>query len=326
MMKVESLKWFLGVLLFGVAAAAGAGNAKEEAVTLDTPTGKLAGSLLVPASAGKMPVALIIAGSGPTDRDGNNRLIPGKNDSLKMLAQALADVGVASLRYDKRAIGASAAAGTNEADLRFDMYVDDAAGWIGKLKADARFSQLVVLGHSEGSFIGMLAAQRTKPAAYVSLSGIAEPASVVLRKQFAGKLPPELAAANERILSDLEHGKTVDDVPPPLAPFYHQSIQPYLISWFKYAPAKTIATLDMPVLIVQGDNDLQVGVEQAQALRAAQPHATLAIIPGMNHVLKIAPTDPQQNIAAYGNPALPLAPELFAALNGFLRTAHLISQ
>jgi uncharacterized protein len=326
MMQVERLKWFLGVLLFAVAAAAGAGNAKEEAVTLDTPTGKLAGSLLVPAAVGKMPVALIIAGSGPTDRDGNNPLIPGKNDSLKMLAQALADSGVASLRYDKRAIGASAAAGAKESDLRFDMYVDDAAAWIAKLKADARFGHVVIIGHSEGSFIGMLAAQRTKPAAYVSLSGIADAAPVVLRKQFAGKLPPDLAEANERILGDLEHGKTVDDVPPALAAFYRPSVQPYLISWFKYAPAKTIATLDMPVLIVQGDNDLQVGVEQAEALKAAQPQATLAIIPGMNHVLKIAPTDRQQNVAAYGNPALPLAPQLVTALKSFLRTAHVIPQ
>jgi alpha-beta hydrolase superfamily lysophospholipase len=322
-MKVERLKWFLAVLLFGVAAAAGAGNAVEEAVMLDTPTGKLAGSLLVPASAGKMPVALIIAGSGPTDRDGNNPLIPGKNDSLKMLAQVLAEAGVASLRYDKRGIAASAAAGGKESDMRFDMYVDDAAAWIGKLKADPRFGQVIILGHSEGSFIGMLAAQRTKPAAYVSLAGIAEPAGVVLRKQFAGKLPPDLAEANERILSALEHGKTADDVPPALAAAYRPSVQPYLISWFKYVPAKTIGALDMPVLIVQGDNDVQVGVEQAQALKAAQPRAALAIIPGMNHVLKIAPTDPQQNVAAYGNPALPLAPQLVAALNGFLHTAHL---
>lgn len=324
-MKLEHLKRFAVAVLFGYAAVAAAAQ-KEEVVTLDTPTGKLTGTLTVPAADGKVPLALIIAGSGPTDRDGNNT-ISGRSDNLKMLAQALADAGVASLRYDKRGIGASAAARPKEeADLRFDMYVDDAVAWLDKLRADARFGQQVVIGHSEGSFIGMLASQRTRPAAYISLSGIADAASVVLRKQTAGKLPPDLAAANERILSSLEQGKLANDVPAPLAMLYRPSVQPYLISWFKYVPAQTIGTLKMPVLIVQGDNDLQVGVDQAQGLKAAKPDATLAIIPGMNHVLKIVPADPQQNLASYANPSLPLAPQLVTSVDEFLRAARVIAK
>ncbi|GAB3467141.1 alpha/beta hydrolase [Massilia terrae] len=324
-MKSGFAKWLLGMVLCGLAALASAAEFQEQAVTLDTGTGTLFGSLLLPAMQGKVPVALIIAGSGPTDRNGNNRLIPGSNDSLKMLAQTLAGDGVASLRYDKRGIAASAAAMGKESDLRFDMYVNDAAAWVEKLRADPRFGQIVVIGHSEGSLIGMLAAQKTKPAAYVSLAGAGDSAPVVLRKQLAGKLPPALASENERILTSLEHGQSTDAVPPELARLYHQGVQPYLVSWFRYSPAQTVKSLDMPVLIVQGDTDIQVGVDQAQALKAAKPDATLAIIPGMNHVLKMVAADSKMPLASYGDPTLPLAPQLLTTLKDFLVSAHIIA-
>jgi pimeloyl-ACP methyl ester carboxylesterase len=200
---------------------------------------------LVPA-AGKAPVVLIVAGSGPTD-DGNSLA----NDSLKMLAAALADAGFASVRYDKRGIGASRAAGPAESALRFDTYVDDAVAWIAKLKSDPRFGRIAVIGHSEGSLIGMLAARRGGADAFVSIAGPAQAAGAVLRGQLAGKLPPDLAASSERILAGLEQGKTDADVPPALAALYRPSVQPYMISWLKYTPAEQLAALRVPVLIVQ---------------------------------------------------------------------------
>jgi hypothetical protein len=111
-----------------VPASAAAQSANEVGIVLDTPAGKIAGSLLLPAAKGAAPVALIIAGSGPTDRDGNSSMIPGRNDSLRMLAQALAQAGIASVRYDKRGVGASAQAVQSESALRFETYIDDAAG------------------------------------------------------------------------------------------------------------------------------------------------------------------------------------------------------
>jgi len=311
----------LPLLFVGLTAHAAAAAVREEPVTLDTPTGKLAGTLQLPAAGSKVPVALIIAGSGPTDRDGNTVGAKGPNNSLKMLAAALADAGIATLRYDKRGVAASAPAAPPEADLRFDMYVDDAAAWAEKLKADRRFSSVVVIGHSEGSLIGMLAAQRTGAAAFVSISGAAQSAADILRKQFAGKLPPELAAESERILSSMERGEPAGAVPPALAAFYRPSVQPYIVSWLKYVPANRIAALKMPVLIVQGTTDLQVGVEQAQALQAARPGAELAIIPGMNHVLKLVPADMNQQLASYTDPALPIAPQLVAAIVKFVHEA-----
>jgi pimeloyl-ACP methyl ester carboxylesterase len=308
--------WMLCLLALAGQAAA---QVREQAYDLQTPTGTLAGTLALPSAAARPTVVLIIAGSGPTDRDGNSRGLPGRNDSLRMLAAALADAGFASVRYDKRGIGASQAAGPAEADLRFDTLVEDAAAWVAQLKADPRFRAVVVLGHSEGALIGMLASRRSNPAAYISVAGVGERPGAVLRHQLAGKLPPELAETNERILGAIERGETVAEVPPALAALYRPSVQPYLISWMRYSPTEQIAALRMPVLIVQGTTDIQVDAGQASALQAAKPDAKLAILPGMNHVLKEVPLEPQRQLASYSDPALPLAPGLLDAIAGFLR-------
>jgi len=294
-------------------------QAGDVEIVLDTPTGKLAGSLRLPAATGPAPVALIIAGSGPTDRDGNSAMLPGRNDSLRMLAEALAAKGVASVRYDKRGIGASAAAMGSESALRFETYIDDAAAWIARLKADPRFSRVAVIGHSEGSLIGMVAARQAGAAAFVSIAGPGAPLQTVLRRQLAAQLPPALSEENERILGKLEHGELAGDVPPLLAALYRPSVQPYLVSQFRYLPAERIAALAVPVLIVQGTTDIQVNVDDARALKAAYPQARLEIVDGMNHVLKLVPPGPTQ-LASYGDPALPLAPALVVALTSFLHT------
>jgi len=307
-----------GLVLFA-AGLASAAQAAEQPIVLDTPSGQIAGTLELPAEAGKHRVVLIIAGSGPTDRDGNTPLIAGRNDSLKLLAAALSEAGIASVRYDKRGIAASAAAAPDESTLRFETYVDDAAAWVNKLKADPRFTAPAIIGHSEGSLIGMLAAQQAGASAFVSIAGIADAAPAVMRKQFEGKLPPDLAKENERILASLESGSAADNLPPTLAGLYRPSVQPYLISWFKYVPTRQIAALRMPVLVVQGNTDMQVEVGQANALHAARPGATLAIIPGMNHVLKHVRAVPAQQAASYSDPSLPIDPLLVRAVVDFLK-------
>ncbi|MBD8567023.1 alpha/beta fold hydrolase [Oxalobacteraceae sp. CFBP 8763] len=304
------------LLIGGIASQA---HAVETPITLDTPTGQLAGTLELPAGADKPRVALLIAGSGPTDRDGNSSMIPGRNDSLKLLAAGLAEAGIATVRYDKRGIGGSHAAGSAESALRFEMFVDDAAAWIARLKADPRFASVAVIGHSEGSLIGMLAARQADAAAFVSIAGIADGASTLMRKQLEGKLPPELEKESERILVSLESGVVVDPVPPALATLFRPSVQPYLISWFKYVPAQRIAELTMPVLVVQGNTDIQVDVVQANRLHGARPGAKLAIIPGMNHVFKHVRAVPELQVASYGDPSLPVSPLLVKSIADFLQ-------
>lgn len=299
------------LLLLCIAAArleAGTAAPQSSDVRLQTMSGVVHGTMLVPAGDAKVPVVLFISGSGPTDRDGNVGVLPGKNDSLRMLAEALAARGIASVRYDKRGIAASAAAGPKEVDLRFETYVADAKGWVAQLKANERFSSVIVAGHSEGSLIGMLASGAAD--GFLSISGPSMPAGAVLREQLRTKLPPDLLKENERILTSLEAGKTVEDVPGPLFAVYRRSVQPYLISWMKYDPSKELAKLTIPVFIVQGSTDVQVGVADARRLQRASPKASLAIIEGMNHVLKLVDGDAAQQLPSYGNPDLPLAPRL----------------
>jgi pimeloyl-ACP methyl ester carboxylesterase len=319
MQKIERSKFL--ALTGGAAAACAiplpAFAAAESAIVLHTATGSIFGTLMVPAGAKPLPVVLLIAGSGPTDRDGNTPLLPGKNDALKLLATALASRSIASLRFDKRGIAASAAAMTAEKDIRFDTYVDDAAAWVALLARDPRFSHVALAGHSEGSLIGMIAAQRGNVAAYVSLEGAGRPASTVIREQLRPALTPELLTQADTIIASLNAGTVYTGaIPPELQSLFHASVQPYLISWFKYDPAVEIGKLKMPVTIVQGTADVQITMADAQALKSGAPNASLVVVPGMNHVLKISPDVSSRAaiIAGYTNPSLPVAPPVIGAV------------
>ena len=287
-----------------------------DTVTLNTGRGTLEGTLLLPAGRRKMPVALIIAGSGPTDRNGNNPFM--QNNALKMLADSLAAHGIASLRYDKRGVGRSKEAAIAEADLRFDDYVDDARQWLALLAADKRFRSIVVVGHSQGSLIGLLAARQGSADKFISIAGVGRPAADLIREQLAAQ-PPEVLATAEPILAKLEQGETTEDVPPGLFALFRPSVQPFMISWFAYDPQQEIARLTIPVLIVQGTTDIQVTTEDARALATAGTNTALAIIPGMNHVMKPAPQDRQENIATYSLPELPLHKGLLKPIIEFIQ-------
>jgi uncharacterized protein len=288
--------------------------AMESDYRLETQTGTIDGTLEV-ASARPSTVVLIIAGSGPTDRNCNSPALGLNSDAYKLLAAQLETRGIASLRYDKRGIGASAAAMTSEKDLTFDTYVDDAAGWIRQLRADGRFSKIVVVGHSEGSLIGIIAAQRSPADAFVSLEGAGRPIAVVLREQLKPKLSPELYAKADAIITSLQDGKTVADVPSDLTILFRASVQPYLISWLKYDPAVEISKLRIPVTIVQGTADVQVTMTDAQALHRGAPSSRLVVVDGMNHVLKYAPdvSSAAAILKGYSDPSLPVDPRVVDA-------------
>lgn len=293
-------------------------QAPEQSILLETPTGTLHGSLLLPANPAPVPLVLIHVGSGPTDRDGNSALLPGGNDGLKLLAEALAERGIASLRYDKRGVAASLVAGPTESALRLDTYVDDAVAWIHRLRGDARFRSLSVLGHSEGSLIGMLAAERAQADGFISVTAPGRRASDILRDQLRPQLTDDLWQQSEHILLELEDGRTVADVPPTLMSLYRPSVQPYLISWFRYVPAEEIQRVPAPVLVLFGSTDLQVAPTEAAAFRQARPEAEVVVIEGMNHVLKLVPPDPIRQNASYSDPSLPVAPELIERIAAFI--------
>jgi pimeloyl-ACP methyl ester carboxylesterase len=287
----------------------------ETNIVLHTASGDIAGTLTIPAQPGKMPVALIIAGSGPTDRNGNNPMM--KNESLKKLAHGLASNNIASLRFDKRGIGESKNAAKSEADLRFEDYINDARSWIDLLKKDTRFTKVFVAGHSEGSLIGMIAALQTA-SGFVSIAGAGRSADKILKEQLAGQ-PPAVKDPSYPIIDSLVLGKTVQNVPQMLFALFRPSVQPYMISWFHYDPQTEIKKLTIPVLIVQGTNDLQVTVEDANLLSKSNTKAQLTLIKNMNHILRIVEGDRKENLAAYITPTLPISEELITTISAFVK-------
>ena len=305
-------------LLALMATMSQAQQAKEESIQLETPAGVIHGTVMLPQKL-PAPVALIIAGSGPTDRNGNSPMIAGQNNSLKYLAQGLAERGIATVRYDKRGVAESIKAATSEADLRFTTYVDDASAWIAHLRKDPRFRGVTVIGHSEGSLIGMLAVPAASADAFVSIAGAGRKAGVILREQLKAGIPDTtMYNRAEHIVTDLEAGHLVTDVQPDLRTLFRASVQPYLISWLLLDPAALLAKLTVPVLLIQGTNDLQIKVTDAQALAHANPKAKLVVVEGMNHVLKEAPAERDKNIATYTDPALPVAPRVIQEISGFI--------
>jgi alpha-beta hydrolase superfamily lysophospholipase len=259
----------------------------ELELALPTAWGQLAGNLLLPDGPGPWPGALLVAGSGPTDRDGNTPLLPAPIDNLKRLAQALAARGIASLRYDKRGIGGSTFPGLSEEALRFDQLVDDAVALARRLQRDPRIARVSLVGHSEGALVAALAAEEANAQGVVSVAGAGSRASVLMRRQIQANLPADLAQPALAALDVLERGERVDTVPDALALLFRPTVQPYLISWFQHDPAKVLAALDRPVLLVQGTVDAQVAVDDARLLQAARPDARLEIVDGMDHLLAL---------------------------------------
>jgi uncharacterized protein len=292
---------------------------KESEIVLKTPNGEIYGTLTMPENAPISPVVLIIAGSGPTDRDCNSTMGI-KTNAYKMLAAGFAENGISSVRFDKRGIGKSQSLVLLEKDLKIETYIDDVVKWIAFLKSDKRFLKIILLGHSEGSLIGMVAAEKANISALVSIAGVGRSADKVIQEQLRTKLPLHLLEESNRILDSLRMGKTVSKVDQNLLSLYRPGVQPYMISWIKYDPSKEIAKLKVPVLIIQGTTDLQVTVEDAKLLGAAKPGAKLSIINNMNHIMKECDNDVQKNMATYNNPDLPLKAGLVSGIVNFIKT------
>ena len=289
--------------------------AQEEIISFPIDSGQVEGTLFIPESVTQVPVVLIIAGSGPTDRNGNGPF--SENNSLRYIAEALGKNSIASLRYDKRGLGKSQIPELKEADLRFEHFVQDVESWINILKADQRFSKVFVLGHSEGSLIGMIASKNANADAFISVAGPGRAADIVLKEQLSINAPM-LKENAFTIIDSLKQGHLVKAVNPFLVSLFRESVQPYLISWFKYDPAEEIKKLKVPVFIIQGSTDLQVNISDSELLKASCPPAEYLLIKGMNHILKDVVTDRQKNLATYSNPDLPINVQLIESLTQFI--------
>jgi uncharacterized protein len=294
-----------------------AAGASDRDLRIPVTGGELAGTLVEPA-AHKAAAVLLISGSGPTDRDGNSSVGGIRPATMKLIADGLAAQGIETLRYDKRGIAASAGQGFDESKVRFSTYVDDAIAAAKLLARQPGVGCVILAGHSEGALIALQAAHRLPVCGIISLSGSGRPLRDTLIDQLAS-LPEPLHAKVIAAVRDLAAGTAVDV--PEVPALFRPSIQPYLMSQLAIDPAAEIASLKVPVMIVQGSTDLQVAAADAEVLRRARPDATMLLLDGTNHVLKPAPADRAGNLATYRDPALPLDPRLIPAMTRFVAAA-----
>ena len=310
----------MSALLLAAALVAGAAPA-ERTLTAPGPLAPLSATLL---DTGKRaPVVVIIPGSGPTDRDGNNPMGV-TAASYRLLAEALAKRGITTVRIDKRGMFGSKAAIANGNDVTIAAYAADAHAWAKAARTATGAKCVWLLGHSEGSLVALVAGQDHRDlCGVISVAGMGRKLGAVLRDQLSANpanapiLAPALAA-----IASLEQGQRVDGktLPAPLQPLFGEAVQPYLINLMAQDPARLAGALKLPLLIVQGDRDLQVKVTDAKLLAAAQSRARLVLVSGVNHVLKaVATDDPAANFATYADPSLPVASGVVDAIAMFVK-------
>lgn len=311
-------KTVTAIAALGLAATTASAEPRE--ITAKGPEGDLAGTL-IPAQEGK-PTVLIISGSGPTDRDGNNPMGV-TAASYRLLAQALAERGIGSVRIDKRGMFGSKAAVADANDVTIAAYADDVHAWIASARAETGAPCLWLLGHSEGGLVALEAAQKTDGVCGALLIGsVGRTLGAILRQQLQSNpanapiLPDAMAA-----IESLEAGKRVlvDGLHPALKGLFTPAVQGFLLDLMSYDPAVLAASLEVPTLIVAGGTDLQTPVVDGETLAAAQPNATFVVIDDMNHVLKrVDSAERSPNLATYAAPSLPNHPELVSTIASFV--------
>ncbi len=293
----------------------GSNYAQEDFTSKDLKiTPLVEGTLLIPETSEKPPLVIIIAGSGPTDRNGNQNMM--KNNSLKFLAEALYENGIASFRYDKRIIKIMKMGAIDEKKIKFDDFIDDAITVTDHFKKDDRFTSIYIIGHSQGSLVGVIAAQN-RADGFISIAGAGQEIDDVIVDQLA-KQAPGLVDNARQSFDDLRVNGTAQNYSPGLASIFRPDIQPFIYSWMQYNPQEELSKLNIPVLIINGDKDLQVQVSEAEALHKAKPGATYKIIPSMNHVLKKIEGNDLENGKSYNQYNLPISEELITVITQFI--------
>ena len=273
-------------------------------------------NLLLPSEASS--IVLFIAGSGPIDNNGNNPLGMSENYSYKMFAHQLFNNNIASLRYDKRGIAKSKNAFFNQKPLRFSYLVDDVLALLKFIRAQYPEKKIIIVGHSQGSLLGMLAAQKTESlAAFISISGAGFSIDQILKQQFESQ-PPFFKKYFYQVIDSLKMGHQMDTIYPPMP--LPTNLQQFMIDWMTYDPVLEISKLRVPILVINGTHDIQVGEDNAIKLVSRNEQCTLKLIDGMSHVLKPAPKDKNQNIKTYNNKKTPLHPDLIPVVVEFINS------
>lgn len=274
------------------------------------------GTLLQPKE-GTNDLVIIIPGSGPTDRNGNLQLA--RNNALRLLAEKLTASGIATFRYDKRVLTLLRRGNLEEEKLRFEDFVEDAVSTVNYFRDRAKYQNIYIVGHSQGSLVGMIAAQQSTITGLISLAGPGQSIDKTIVSQISLQVPELEENAQEAFKQLKENGK-VKSYSPALASIFRKESQPFMASWMQYIPTEEIKKLQIPVLIINGTNDVQVDTKEAEDLKLAKSDAKLVLIKNMNHVLRIIEgTDALENTKSYNEAERPISKELVDVITRFIK-------
>lgn len=271
------------------------------------------GTITIPHDVENNSLAIIIGGSGPTDRNGNQNFL--KNDALKKLAYSLANKGISSFRYDKRIVKQIQQRNIDP-NIMFDDFVTDAISVIEYFKTDPSFNKIFIIGHSQGSLVGMLAAKE-RADGLISLAGAGQNIGDVLIEQIS-KTAPQFSEETKNIVNELRHNRKVTNYPPALESVFRKDIQAFMMNWMTYTPSEVIKELDLPILIINGSKDLQVGIDEANILKESASSAQIKIVDNMNHVLVEITGDDLENSKSYNEPYRKISRELIEHISTFI--------
>jgi Lysophospholipase len=285
--------------------------------TIKVKGGTLYASLLTPSPDSKKSLAIIVAGSGPTDRDGNTPLLNGKNDSLKALAYALKDNGIASFRYDKRTSGKSVKT-MKDIPAEFNLFVDDLAACIRYLKQNENYERIYLVGHSKGCLVALLAAQQEGVDGVISIAGAARPIDEVMAEQY-GRIDSSLEKQVRDEIKAIKAGRESVLENEDLKKAFTEENRRFLRTWLVYDPALEAAKLNIPLYFIYGTSDSQVKPYEIQYFGDMINDKNSKIISQMNHVLKVTPEDDKkEDKKRYSDPSYPLHPELISTIVRFM--------
>ncbi len=291
-------------------------SAQKETIAQDIRVNAMVYGTLLKPKATANTLVVIISGSGPTDRNGNQQMQ--QNNALKMLAQGLAQEDIASFRYDKRILTLLKQQALQEEKLRFDDFIEDAVSTINHFAKKEAYKYIYVLGHSQGALVGMIAAQQTEVHGFISLAGAGQSMDQLIVNQI-GLQMPKLKNETMQALATLKEKGKVKDFNPALTSILRPSVQPFMASWMQYNPTEEIKKIEVPILILNGDKDLQVATQEAQILKEAAPEAQFEIVKNMNHVLKTVTGGDLENSKTYNNTTLPLTETLVPTITQFIQ-------
>lgn len=308
----KSLVLTLSFFLFHLAISAQ--DYKEHELAVPIAIDSIYGTLLTPSAIEKPTLVILIPGSGPTDRNGNQGAYA--NNSLKFLAEALSSRGVATYRYDKSIISMLKAANFKEGDILFSKFIEEAKSVITFFKNSNKYAKIYVAGHSQGSLVGMIASKNLADG-FISLAGPGTSIDNTLREQLVKSLP-QLEESITKTLVKLKSGEKDTEFNPMLASIFRLSVQPFLIDWMQYDPQIELKKLQIPILIINGTKDLQVLEKEAYTLQKAKSLSQLVIIDNMNHIFKEIKGDTMENQLSYTKPDLPIMEELVAVIVKFI--------